>query len=101
VGIAWRLTILPASYFRCCGPKDRIGMEKNILLETVVCGSVGKSVSRGHVKSNTTSGIDMLDLGALDDVTVVWPRNGDYPLLVLGIGTLMKNARQLQVMNIF
>jgi len=33
--------------------------------------SVGKSVSRGHVKSNTTSGRDMLDLGTLDDAAVV------------------------------
>jgi len=45
------------------------------------CKSAGKSVHQGHVKSKTTSGIDMLDLGALDATTVVWPHNDNCPLL--------------------
>jgi len=44
------------------------------------CKSAGKSVHQGHVKSNTTSGIDMLDPGALDDDAVVWPHNDNCPL---------------------
>ena len=35
---------------------------------------------QGLVKSNTISGIDMLDSGALDDAAVVLPHTGNYPI---------------------
>ncbi len=60
----------------CC-----TGMDSVLNLCNLCCKSVGKLVHWGHCKPKTTSGIDMHDPGALDDATVVWPHNDNYPLL--------------------